>query len=195
MRRTGSRRRITTLILSLWLVISAGAWGTSSADTRPLAPKPESLSGATNGPVAGKGHQITLETERGTLTIELFPEVAPKTVARFTELAKKGFYDGLIFYRVAPKFLVQTGDPRGDGTGGSGQTLPAEFNDKKHTVGTVGMARQHDPDTADSQFYICLETQPFLDGKYTIFGQVVDGMDVLSKIKERDIVRRLAPKL
>ena len=141
-----------------------------------------------------KGVQAVLETSRGNIVFDLFPEIAPKTVARFSELAKKGFYNGLVFYRVLPKFIVQTGDPSEDGTGGSGQSLPAEFNERKHIAGTVGMARRHDPDSADSQFYICLEPQPFLDGKYTVFGQVIEGLELLSKIQERDPVLKLALK-
>jgi len=141
-----------------------------------------------------KGTQAVLETSRGNVVFDLFPEIAPKTVARFSELVKKGFYNGLTFYRVVPKFIVQTGDPLEDGTGGSGQSLPAEFNERKHIAGTVGMARRHDPDSADSQFYICLEPQPFLDGKYTVFGQVVEGLELLSKIQERDPVVKLTLK-
>ena len=157
-------------------------------EAHPAAVKPEQPSGS------GKGVQAILETNQGTLTFELFPESAPKTVARFSELVKKGFYNGLAFYRVVPKFLVQTGDPSGEGAGGSGQNLPAEFNERKHGVGTVGMARRHDPDSADSQFYICLEAQPFLDGKYTVFGQVIDGLELLPKIQEGDTVRKLSLK-
>jgi len=149
---------------------------------QPLVPPPE------------KGMQAVLETSRGSITLELFPEIAPKTVARFGELVKKGFYNGLTFYRVLPKFLLQSGDPSEDGTGGSGQSLPAEFNERKHIAGTVGMARRHDPDSADSQFYICLEPQPFLDGKYTVFGQVIEGLELLSKIQERDSVLKLTLK-
>ena len=157
-------------------------------EARPAVVKPEQPSGS------AKGLQAILETNQGTLTLELFPDSAPKTVARFSELVKKGFYNGLAFYRVVPKFLVQTGDPSGGGTGGSGQNLPAEFNERKHGVGTVGMARRHDPDSADSQFYICLEPQPFLDGKYTVFGQVIDGLELLPKIQEGDTVRKLSLK-
>ena len=141
-----------------------------------------------------KGMQAVLETSRGNIVFDLFPEIAPKTVARFSELVKKGFYNGLAFYRLLPKFLVQTGDPSADGTGGSGQSLPAEFNERKHIAGTVGMARRHDPDSADSQFYICLEPQPFLDGKYTVFGQVIEGLELLAKIQERDPVLKLTLK-
>jgi len=136
--------------------------------------------------------RVLIETDRGKLTLELFPQVAPKTIARFLNLVQKGFYNGLTFHRVVPRFLIEGGDPAGDGTGGSGKTIPAEFNEKKHVTGTVGMAHTRDnPDSADSQFYICLEPQPFLDGKYTVFGQVVDGLDVLPKIQEGDVMRKV----
>src|SRR2546428_7966475 len=142
-------------------------------------------------PARGVGPYVVIETDRGKLTLELFPGVAPKTVARFLNLVQKGFYNGLTFHRVMPRFLIQGGDPAGDGTGGSGKPIPAEFNEKKHMIGTVGMAHTNDPDSADSQFYICLEPQPFLDGKYTVFGQVVEGLDVLPKIQEGDVMRKV----
>jgi len=142
-------------------------------------------------PCLAGGPHVLIETDRGKLTLELYPDAAPRTVARFVELVKKGFYNGLTFHRVVPKFLIQGGDPAGDGTGGSGLPIPAEFSEKKHGTGTVGMARLREPDSADSQFYICLEPQPFLDGKYTLFGQVVDGLDVLPKIQENDVMRKV----
>ncbi len=142
-------------------------------------------------PARGVGPYVVIETDRGKLTLELFPGVAPKTVARFLNLVQKGFYNGLTFHRVMPRFLIQGGDPAGDGTGGSGLPIPAEFSEKKHMIGTVGMAHTKDPDSADSQFYICLEPQPFLDGKYTVFGQVVEGLDVLPKIQEGDVMRKV----
>jgi len=142
-------------------------------------------------PCLAAGAHVLIETDRGNLTLELYPDAAPRTVARFVELVKKGFYNGLTFHRVVPKFLVQGGDPAGDGTGGSGRPILAEFSGKKHGTGTVGMARLREPDSADSQFYICLEAQPFLDGKYTVFGQVVDGLDVLPKIQEGDVMRKV----
>ena len=145
-------------------------------------------------PGRAPGAHVLIETDRGKLTIELLPDVAPKTVARFTELVKKGFYNGLAFHRIVPKFLIQGGDPTGDGTGGSGRTIPAEFSEKKHKAGTVGMAHTKDPDSADSQFYICLEPQPFLDGKYTVFGQVVEGLEALSKFQEGDVMRKVTLK-
>jgi peptidyl-prolyl cis-trans isomerase B (cyclophilin B) len=125
----------------------------------------------------------------GEIRVELFPEDAPKTVESFVALAKKGFYDGLTFHRVVPGFVAQGGDPRGDGTGGPGYTLKAEFNGRKHLRGTVAMARSQSPDSAGSQFYICLAPQPHLDGQYTIFGQVVEGMEVVDRIRRGDRMR------
>ena len=164
----------------------------------PLFAQPPKTEKPALPPVASPGRapgpHVLIETDRGKLTIELLPDVAPKTVARFTELVKKGFYNGLTFHRVVPKFLIQGGDPAGDGTGGSGRTIPAEFNERKHKAGTVGMAHTKDPDSADSQFYICLEPQPFLDGKYTVFGQVVEGLDLLPKLQEGDVMRKVTVK-
>lgn len=122
----------------------------------------------------------------GEITIELFPGDAPKTVANFVALAKKGFYNKLTFHRVEPGFVVQGGDPKGNGTGGPGYTIKAEFNAHKHVRGTVAMARSTDPDSAGSQFYICLGPASFLDGKYTVFGLVTKGMDVVDGIRIGD---------
>src|SRR5215471_7791972 len=122
----------------------------------------------------------------GEIRLELYPEDAPKTVESFVALAKKGFYDGLTFHRVEPGFVAQGGDPKGDGTGGPGYTLKAEFNQRKHVRGTVAMARSASPDSAGSQFYICFAPASHLDGKYTVFGQVVKGMEVVDQIKRGD---------
>jgi cyclophilin family peptidyl-prolyl cis-trans isomerase len=104
---------------------------------------------------------------------------------------RSGFYDGLRFHRVIPGFVVQGGDPSGNGTGGSGRKLKAEFNGRHHVEGTVAMARAQDPDSADSQFYFCLGTYPHLDRSYTIFGQVVEGMDVAKKLRIGDVIRTM----
>lgn len=127
---------------------------------------------------------VTVTTSKGAIRYRFYPADAPKTVYRMIELIRGKFYDGLTFHRVVPGFVVQGGDPAGNGTGGSGQRLKAEFNSRKHVEGTLAMARAADPDSADSQFYIALGPQPHLDGAYTVFGQVVEGMDV---------VRRLVP--
>lgn len=132
-----------------------------------------------------------IETEKGRIVIELFPEVAPKTVANFIKLANQGFYNGLTWHRVVPGFVIQGGDPLGNGTGGPGYTIEAEFNNKKHVKGTVAMARSADPNSAGSQFYITLAPQPHLDGRYTVFGQTVEGTDVPEKIVQGDHMQKI----
>lgn len=127
-----------------------------------------------------------LQTAHGSITIRFYPKKAPQTVARIMALIESKFYDGLIFHRVVPNFVVQGGDPTGVGTNGSGQTLSAEFNDIPHVKGTVAMARKQDPDSADSQFYIALSRLEHLDGKYTVFGQVTEGLEVIDKIRKGD---------
>jgi peptidyl-prolyl cis-trans isomerase B (cyclophilin B) len=127
----------------------------------------------------------------GEIRIELYPEDAPKHVESFIALSKKGFYNGLTFHRVEPGFVVQGGDPKGNGTGGPGYTLKAEFNKRKHVRGTVAMARSQQPDSAGSQFYICFAPADFLDGQYTVFGQVVSGMDVVDKIRVGDKMKTI----
>jgi peptidylprolyl isomerase len=129
---------------------------------------------------------LYLDVPAGRVVIELKPNQAPGHVARIKELARKGFYDGIAFHRVIDGFMAQTGDPRGDGTGGSGQRLKAEFNKAKHVRGTCSMARAQSPDSADSQFFICFGPAPFLDGKYTAWGQVVSGMEHIDAIKKGD---------
>lgn len=126
--------------------------------------------------------KLTLETTAGNIEISLLPELAPNHVARISELAKTGFYDGIIFHRVIPGFMAQTGDPDGNGMGGSGQKLKAEFSDYSYREGTVGMARTSNPDSADSQFFICYDGCSHLTGQYTVWGQVSDGMDIVYKI-------------
>jgi len=128
---------------------------------------------------------ITLE-KGGEIRLEFFPEDAPKTVENFVTLAKKGFYNGLNFHRVVPDFVVQGGCPKGNGTGGPGYTIKAEFNKQQHLRGTLAMARSQHPDSAGSQFYICYGATPHLDGQYTVFGKVVSGMELVDRIKQGD---------
>jgi peptidyl-prolyl cis-trans isomerase B (cyclophilin B) len=123
------------------------------------------------------------------IKIEFFPEEAPKTVENFVTLAKKGFYDGLSFHRVVPDFVVQGGCPKGDGTGGPGYQIKAEFNKNKHVRGSVAMARSQHPDSAGSQFYICYGATPHLDNNYTVFGKVVSGMEHVDRIKQGDTMK------
>lgn len=129
---------------------------------------------------------IRISTEKGDMLLELFPDVAPKHVEGMLTLTKKGFYNNLTFHRVVPGFVVQGGCPQGTGTGGPGYNLPAEFNSRKHLKGTLAMARSGDPDSAGSQFYICLDVIPHLDNQYTVFGQIVQGQDIPEKIKQGD---------
>jgi cyclophilin family peptidyl-prolyl cis-trans isomerase len=129
---------------------------------------------------------VVITTTYGIIKFKFYPKDAPNTVNRVAELIKQGFYNGLIFHRVVPGFVIQGGDPQGTGAGGSGVKLKAEFNGRRHNEGTVAMARAADPDSADSQFYIALAPQPHLDNSYTIFGQVIEGMDVVRKIQMGD---------
>ncbi len=129
-----------------------------------------------------------LKTQNGSVKIQFFPNEAPKTVARITQLISEGFYNGIVFHRVIPGFVAQAGDPTGTGTSGSGKKLAAEFNSRPHKTGTVAMARAQDPNSADSQFYICLADTPHLDGQYTVFGTVTEGFENVEKINQGDTI-------
>jgi peptidylprolyl isomerase/peptidyl-prolyl cis-trans isomerase B (cyclophilin B) len=134
---------------------------------------------------------ITLENGNE-LRLEFYPADAPKTVENFVTLAGKGYYDGLTFHRVVPDFVVQGGDPKGNGQGGPGYTIKAEFNKQKHVRGSVAMARSQDPDSAGSQFYICYGATPHLDGQYTVFGKVVSGMEHVDRITQGDRMKTVS---
>ena len=129
---------------------------------------------------------LYMDVPAGRVVIEMRPDLAPATVAQIKALVRQGFYDGLTFHRVIDGFMAQTGDPKGNGTGGSGHPLKAEFSNEKHVRGTVSMARASDPNSADSQFFIMFGPAPSLDGKYTIWGTVVSGMENVDKIKKGD---------
>ena len=133
---------------------------------------------------SAESNRIHLLLDKGLVVIETYPDKAPKTVKRINELVNEGFYDGLTFHRVISGFMAQGGDPNGNGTGGSGVNIPAEFNELKHERGIVSMARSSDPDSADSQFFICYDSHPFLDGKYTAWGKVIQGMNIIDRIPE-----------
>nr|WP_246409264.1 peptidylprolyl isomerase [Kaistia hirudinis] len=130
-----------------------------------------------------------METTKGTAIIELRPDLAPGHVARIKELARQGFYDGIVFHRVIEGFMAQTGDPTGTGMGGSGKKLKAEFSREPHVRGTASMARAQNPDSGDSQFFLCFGDARFLDGQYTVWGKVVEGMDNIDKIKRGEPVQ------
>jgi len=129
---------------------------------------------------------LYLDLKGGRVTIEMLPAEAPGHVARIKELVRQGFYDGLKFHRVIDGFMAQTGCPHGTGTGGSGRKLKAEFNDVAHVRGTVSMARAQDPNSGDSQFFICFANAPHLNGQYTAWGRVTEGMEHVDAIKKGD---------
>ena len=169
------------MVLALTVLVVFGGWDamTMAADKAPAVQ-----------PSADKGPKAIIKTKLGEIEIKLFPDKAPKHVENFIKLAKSGFYNGTIFHRVIPGFMIQGGDPNTKdlnkkelyGMGGPGHSVKAEFNDLPHKRGIVSMARSNDPDSAGSQFFIVVEDSPFLDGKYTAFGQVVKGLGVADKI-------------
>ncbi len=131
---------------------------------------------------------LVLDTTQGRVTIAMRPDLAPNHVARIKELVRQGFYNGIVFHRVIDGFMAQTGCPQGTGTGGSGKKLKAEFNKEKHVRGTVSLARAANPDSGASQFFICFADAPFLNGQYTVWGQVTEGMENVDKIKRGEPV-------
>lgn len=133
---------------------------------------------------------IIMETTKGKVVIELLPDLAPNHVARIKELSREKFYDGVVFHRVIDGFMAQTGDPTGTGMGGSDKPdLKAEFSNMNHVRGTCSMARSQNPNSANSQFFICFDEAPWLNRQYSVWGQVIDGMDVIDQIKRGEPVR------
>ena len=148
---------------------------------------------------------VTIETQKGNIIIELYPEAAPATVANFAKLIEDGFYDGVTFHRYVPGFVIQGGDPKGTGSGGPGWTIPGEFQDPTlrdkmppHEKGVIAMARTQNPDSAGSQFYICLTSDArsvgHLNGSYTTFGKVIEGIEVVEALRERDVMTKVTIK-
>jgi peptidylprolyl isomerase len=135
--------------------------------------------------MAASENTIVMQLKNGPVKIKLRPDLAPNHVARIKELAGEGFYNGIVFHRVIPGFMAQTGDPTGTGTGGSTKpNLKAEFSREPHVRGTCSMARSGHPDSANSQFFICFDTAPWLDGKYSVWGEVIEGMEHIDAIKK-----------
>lgn len=164
-------RRQAALGLAAMMAAEAGAGGASAA---PAVEIPAGLD---------PENTLVIVLATGPVIVKLLPDVAPKHVARIKELARAGFYDGIVFHRVIPGFMAQTGDPTGTGTGGSDKPdLKAEFSKTPFERGTLGMARTMNPNSANSQFFICFAPAPHLNGQYTVFGQVVRGMDNVDKI-------------
>ncbi|MBA4370307.1 MAG: peptidylprolyl isomerase [Coriobacteriaceae bacterium] len=197
--RTLSILLVTALVSALVALSGCGSQTASrpaptqpAAEPAPATPQEEPLYTPTYKTTGKEIAVIT--TARGVIKLEFYATDAPNHVANFIELAKKGIYDGTTFHRVEPGFVVQGGDPYSKtgegsaGTGGPGYRLAAEFNSRKHEKGTLAMARSADPDSAGSQFYICLAPQPGLDGQYTVFGKVIEGMDVVEKIAVGDVM-------
>jgi len=148
---------------------------------------------AIGGDVKMSNKVVTIETDKGTIKFELYEEKAPITTKNFIELASSGFYDGLNFHRVEPGFVIQGGDPNGDGTGGSEKTIQLETSPElKHVKGVVAMARSQDPNSASSQFYITLADAPFLDGNYAVFGKVTEGMETVESIVVGDKMTKVS---
>ena len=158
-------------------------------EEKPMEATPEA---APAKEVAPEDAVAVIELEKGgRVVFEFYPKDAPNTVDNFIKLTNKGFYNGLTFHRVVPGFVAQGGCPLGTGTGGPGYKIKAEFNSQKHLKGGVAMARSQHPDSAGSQFYICLEPQPGLDNQYTVFGQVIEGMELVEGIKIGDVMKKV----
>jgi len=172
-------------LLAALLLPVAGSIAPAGAQ-QPAQPAPPAPKEAPKGGKKVKQTAVITMEKGGEINIEFFPEDAPKTVENFVTLAKKGFYDGVTFHRVEPNFVVQGGDPKGNGTGGPGYTIKDEFNKQKHVRGVVAMARTQAPNSAGSQFYITLAPAHFLDNQYTVFGRVTSGMEIVDKIKVGD---------
>ena len=183
------------LIYSAWLLL--GGFVTAQAQNAPApaeVPATPSAPAPAPAPVPAR-EQAVIKTSKGEMTVEFWDDVAPKTVANFKKLAKEGFYNGTAFHRIIKGFMIQGGDPNTKdsskegiyGMGDPGYKIKAEFNDKKHERGVLSMARSMDPDSAGSQFFICLDPAPFLDRQYTGFGRVVKGEDVLLKIGDTPV--------
>jgi len=168
--------RETLLLAASLLTIGAAAAFDTPKVTKPTPPTKEELAKYATA-------RATITTKFGKIVVKFFPDTAPMHVKNFISLAEAGFYNGTPFHRVIPGFMIQGGDPSGNGTGGPGYTIPAEFSPtRKHLPGTLSMARTSDPNSAGSQFFVMAAAYPSLDGQYSIFGEVVEGLDVVQKI-------------
>jgi peptidyl-prolyl cis-trans isomerase B (cyclophilin B) len=168
--------RTTLLLAASLLTLGATLAFAAPKVTKPTPPTKEELAKYATA-------KATITTKFGKIVVKFFPDLAPMHVKNFITLAEAGFYDGTPFHRVIPGFMIQGGDPSGNGTGGPGYTIDAEFTTKKkHTAGVLSMARTNNPNSAGSQFFIMVAPSPHLDGQYSIFGEVVEGLDVVNKI-------------
>jgi len=183
--------RLVVLILIV-LAIASGAWFLVGQSASPLQ-SPGTVTSSvyqgaeeTNLDLNSAENVLFLDLPAGRVVIQMRPDLAPKHVARIKELTRQGFYDGLVFHRVIEDFMAQGGDPQGTGAGGSGLKIQGEFSAEKFDRGTVGMARSRDVDSADSQFFIMLGNGRWLNGKYTVWGQVSEGMEFVDALKKGD---------
>jgi peptidyl-prolyl cis-trans isomerase B (cyclophilin B) len=168
--------RTTLLLTASLLAIGTAAAFAAPKVTKPTPPTKEELAKYATA-------RATITTKFGKIVVKFFPDLAPMHVKNFISLAEAGFYNGTPFHRVIPGFMIQGGDPSGNGTGGPGYTIPAEFTTKKkHVAGILSMARTSDPNSAGSQFFVMVAPSTHLDGQYSIFGEVVEGLDVVNKI-------------
>lgn len=189
------KKRILSIVLSLLLLFSLVACGDSATSSDSTNEDSSSAGSADNTyTYDGENPIVTIEMENGgIIKLELYPEIAPITVANFVSLAESGFYDGLIFHRVISGFMIQGGDPLGTGMGGSDEKIVGEFsangyeNDLSHTRGVISMARSSAYDSASSQFFIMHADYPYLDGSYAAFGMVIEGMDIVDEIAAVDV--------
>jgi peptidyl-prolyl cis-trans isomerase B (cyclophilin B) len=171
------RHRSALATLAMLTLVTACSMGAAEEKQRKSYDKPPEMKIDVN-----KTYTATIDTDAGTMVAELYPKIAPNTVNSFVFLAREGFYEGVIFHRVIPGFMIQGGDPTGTGSGGPGYQLKAEFNDTKHDKGVLSMARTSDPDSAGSQFFVMHDRAPHLDNQYTAFGKVTKGLEVIDKI-------------
>ncbi len=186
-----------TMALTLGILLGAGALGASPL---PRILTPDSSAEA-RVRVATRYQEVTvplkdtviavIQTNKGTIRALLYPQDAPITVQNFVRLALLGFYDGLTFHRYVPNFVIQGGDPTGTGRGNAGYTIPLEVSQRKHVEGALGMARARDPNSGSCQFYITLRPTPHLDGHYTVFGRVLQGMEVVHQLRKGDRILRV----
>ncbi len=186
-------RSLFAFLLTVFISVSslaiapmfANAQGVIVDKVSPKGPAVTAQAPATTAPaIKDPENTLFMDLKDGRVVIAMRPDLAPKHVARIKELVRQKFYDGLAFHRVIDGFMAQGGDPKGDGTGGSGTNIPAEFSSEKHVRGTASMARSSNPDSADSQFFICLDEASFLDNQYTAWGQVISGMEFVDHIKK-----------
>ena len=175
-------------VIASAVCLSSCIWAaqTSAPQATPPAtkPSPQGSDAVNQKPTTPKEQIVVVETSMGTFKIALLKDKAPKTCDNFVKLVTKGFYNGLAFHRIIPNFMIQGGCPKGDGSGGPGYTIKAEFNDTVHVPGIVSMARTADPDSAGSQFFVCVGTCPWLDRQYTAFGKVIEGYPIVEKISK-----------